>query len=1080
MTLQDAYALFGLQKGATWNEIEARYNDLARRWNPANAKPEESAKFDIMLRKVIEAYGIIKDDYGNDPNLEDPEVFEKLRFYRNYFSYIIEYHRQKQPLIINHRDIDNIYLDNNDNYVINISKLEKNIPTRMRGDIEELLFVREVTRVYYNNKSNYLPIVERDENKKTFTLKGKKSKRLNIEEITIEYDYKSELMHLETFEKIKYKKAPESLRKLFYDKNKVSWPSVPDHNQGVKWFILKDDKFKGVEEQRKFVKVALATLDYAFLDGPPGSGKTTVLAELVFQLMKKKQKILVTASTNVAIDNLLERIDREYETNNEVRKKLPDFKPLRLGKKNRVSKSVVKYTDPFPSKHKINKADLVCGTAEKIHNMPPDLQFDYMILDEASKTTLSEFLVPAVKAKRWIISGDIQQLVPYTDTNKISTAIEKLMHNLNLDEKNLYVVLDMFMALEDQSVCVLTNDDRRKNDYKERCKNMGIRFSDLDGSGGCIQQGVTVGRPESLSKIRPSSNIILRNDENFKLPSEWESLRDRRGATYFPGRTELERISGEIGLHLFKNLGISKSEKTGKMASKDSFKSTIHAGSAYAQDNIYSVFYYHLKKLQQVVMPSVLEIFQANPNALSKAGEINKMMSKEDFGPRHVLLKYQHRMHADIAEFSRKHIYKDTAMETPEDIKRDWEYDYEKRLRWIDVKGSDLTNSHPESNPKECEEIIKEIEKFSEFAKIHLSERPWQIAILPLYNYQKELLEKELAKEHEIDKDSGLFKPPVELKTPATAGLAARLAAYFRRPKPKKSDIPYTIKINTVDSFQGDEADIVFLSLTQRKPTPFLDNPNRINVAVTRARYLCIIVGNRGSMLQGDILKKLAEAAHPPVPNDDIGALFEAGRYGKVVDLCNDKLKTNKDDVEIQVWKVKALNKLGRYNKVVDFSKNLNNDIRILKQMGYAYKELKYYENAEECYKKIYEKNPDDLFVVSDYAYILNNREKHGETVKICEIARKTKSDLKIVKLLGDAYNYLEKYHDAEKCYKERLDKYPRDFNTLKSYAYILCKLNDFKKAEQYGERALKIASTESKRVSIEKMLRYIRRNRSD
>ena len=42
--------------------------------------------------------------------------------------------------------------------------------------------------------------------------------------------------------------------------------------------------------------------------GPPGSGKTTAICELVLQLAKQGKRALLCASTHVAVDNVLERI----------------------------------------------------------------------------------------------------------------------------------------------------------------------------------------------------------------------------------------------------------------------------------------------------------------------------------------------------------------------------------------------------------------------------------------------------------------------------------------------------------------------------------------------------------------------------------------------------------------------------------------------------------------------------------------------------------------------------------------------------------------------------------------------------
>ena len=52
------------------------------------------------------------------------------------------------------------------------------------------------------------------------------------------------------------------------------------------------------------------------------------------------------------------------------------------------------------------------------------------------------------------------------------------------------------------------------------------------------------------------------------------------------------------------------------------------------------------------------------------------------------------------------------------------------------------------------------------------------------------------------------------------------------------------IKLHTVDKFQGQEADIVFLSMVRNQTNGFIDNPNRLNVAVTRAKFQLVIIGD--------------------------------------------------------------------------------------------------------------------------------------------------------------------------------------------------------------------------------------------
>lgn len=55
------------------------------------------------------------------------------------------------------------------------------------------------------------------------------------------------------------------------------------------------------------------------------------------------------------------------------------------------------------------------------------------------------------------------------------------------------------------------------------------------------------------------------------------------------------------------------------------------------------------------------------------------------------------------------------------------------------------------------------------------------------------------------------------------------------------------VEARTVDTVQGGEADVVFLDFVRSEASPFTDDPNRLNVALTRARQGEIIMMNPGS-----------------------------------------------------------------------------------------------------------------------------------------------------------------------------------------------------------------------------------------
>ncbi|WP_087036239.1 IGHMBP2 family helicase [Thermococcus litoralis] len=86
--------------------------------------------------------------------------------------------------------------------------------------------------------------------------------------------------------------------------------------------------------QRKAISLALGSEDFFLIHGPFGTGKTRTLAELILQEVKRGSKVLATAESNVAVDNLVERLWGKV-------------KLVRLGHPSRVSKHLKESTLAF-------------------------------------------------------------------------------------------------------------------------------------------------------------------------------------------------------------------------------------------------------------------------------------------------------------------------------------------------------------------------------------------------------------------------------------------------------------------------------------------------------------------------------------------------------------------------------------------------------------------------------------------------------------------------------------------------------------------------------------------------------------
>lgn len=123
--------------------------------------------------------------------------------------------------------------------------------------------------------------------------------------------------------------------------------------------------------------------------------------------------------------------------------------------------------------------------------------------------------------------------------------------------------------------------------------------------------------------------------------------------------------------------------------------------------------------------------------------------------------------------------------------------------------------------------VLRELRRFERWARENprTDEKgkiePWEVAVLTFYRGQERLL-RELLREATRDQ-----------------------RAYQSFDLRAGDRVSVRVELCTVDRFQGHEADLVFLSIANPRMTNFLESVNRLNVALTRARYQRVIVGHR-------------------------------------------------------------------------------------------------------------------------------------------------------------------------------------------------------------------------------------------
>lgn len=311
------------------------------------------------------------------------------------------------------------------------------------------------------------------------------------------------------------------LLRLCEDPQHAEWPPV-DEEPPEQWFALTDETRSGTGEQRSFVARALCSPDFAFLEGPPGSGKTTAICEIVQQLVARGQRVLLCASTHFAIDNVLERLLDSDAAVDAVRiGKLDkvDDKVQACQLDARVEALVAAWKDlpalrgfgdaelfDMAERTIIMAANLTCGTTMGIVNHPlfrgrdEDLKrseqpittmphWDVLIVDEASKTLIQEFMVPALMARRWIIVGDVRQLPPFTDRADIVANLRDLV-----DEENRPI-----FPRDHQRACLLLF--RLLHHWRRQA---GMRWLIVEPPGvlGWLARELTAEPPKDLSVVR--------------------------------------------------------------------------------------------------------------------------------------------------------------------------------------------------------------------------------------------------------------------------------------------------------------------------------------------------------------------------------------------------------------------------------------------------------------------------------------------------------------------------------------------------------------------------------------------------
>lgn len=581
----------------------------------------------------------------------------------------------------------------------------------------------------------------------------------------------------------------------------------------------------------------LKASDISLIQGPPGTGKSTAIAELIWQHIRlnPQERILLTSETNLAVDNAIDRTVNS--THNLV-------KPIRFGSDDRLAIEGRQFS--------ISAMEQWVETGK----------FDY--IDEPDDS-IEEDTQP--KSGKMILVNWLDNIRKRIDRNNIDSKSASLWENIleNPDKPMRQLIFTQYKKHCNVvgATCSSIGERNTKNrptkffmDYCTIFGEVGTKTVFKKGDGFTDDEELNITTYNSKDGITFTTVI---QDESSKAT---------------PAELALPLVYGK------KNIVIGDHRQLPPMLDKEEFLNTLDflldnaTGESelrqlkklksYVINNFKEMEISHFQRIYENIDPSlkgkfnrqyrmhpdinevIKQFYESNDNIESTDGLICGLIDPVDLGVNDINMSNP---------FSRYHGIQIDNFICGESLTPD------NHVIWIDVNSPEMIEGTSRVNEGEVKVISHILEKlsfsdsFKEYCEKWTDEDEKEIGIISFYSKQRNRIRK--------------------------------MCRSF-------NSLP--MKIDVVDRFQGMERNIIIVSMvrsntivsdSQQEPDfseyelgypeqsdlGFAQSPNRLNVALSRAKRLLIIIGNSKLFRQKDIY-------------DNVYKIIEANPNGKII-KCN-------------------------------------------------------------------------------------------------------------------------------------------------------------------------------------------------